>query len=74
MGIGCGRKRDAAEVRGLSWCESGSEPRKQAVGRCFRAVRRGVKPGVAWGLDTSRRGAAKHAKFSKWDRDFMLRP
>jgi len=74
MGIECGRKRNAAEVTALSGCESGSEPRNGAVRRCCRVVRRGVKPRVTWGQDTSRHGAAKHAKFSKWDIDFMLRP
>ena len=28
MGIACGRKRDAAEVRALIWCESGNQQRK----------------------------------------------
>jgi hypothetical protein len=73
MGTGCGKKGNAAEVRALSWCESGSEPRNRAVRRCCRVVRRRVKPPVTWGQDTSRHGAAKHANFSKWDIDFMLR-
>jgi hypothetical protein len=73
MGMECGRKRDAAEVSVLSWCESGSEPRKRAVRSCCRVVRGRLKPAMAWGQDTSRHGAAKHADFSKWDRDFMLR-
>jgi hypothetical protein len=32
MGIECGRKSEAAEVRALSGCESGSEPRNRVVG------------------------------------------
>jgi len=35
---------------------------------------KGVKVGVVRGPDTHRRSAAKHAKFSKWDGEFMLPP
>jgi hypothetical protein len=31
-----------------------------------------VKVGLVRGQGASRRDAAKHAMFSKWDRDFML--
>jgi len=33
---------------------------------------RRVKPRVVGGQGTTRRNAVGHAKFSKWDRDFML--
>jgi hypothetical protein len=73
MGIECGRKRDVAEVRALGWGKSESEPGNRVVRKWCRVVRKDVKPRVALGGDTNRRDAAKHANFSKWDRDFMLR-
>jgi hypothetical protein len=74
MGTECGGKMDVAEVRGLNWCESRSEPCNWAVGRCCRVVRRREKPCVAWGQDRDRRSAAKHLDFSKWDLELMLGP
>jgi len=69
MGIACGqiRKWDGGGVM--------SESTDTGVGRCCGVVAlimRRVKLGVDGGQDASRRGAAGHAKFSKWDRDVML--
>ena len=64
-------ERDAAEA-------GASESFDRAGRGCCRVVAlvmtRGVKLRVVRGQDTSRHGAAKHANFSKWDIDFMLRP
>jgi hypothetical protein len=64
-------ERDAAEA-------GASESFDRAVRGCCRVaalvMTRRVKLRVVRGQDTSRRGATKHAKFSKWDCDFMLQP
>jgi hypothetical protein len=64
-------ERDAADL-------GASESFDQAVRGCRTGValvmRRRVKLRVVRGQDRSRRGAAKHSKFSKWDCDFMLQP
>ena len=74
MGIECGGKGEAAEVRALSWCESRCEACNWAVRGCCRVVGKCVKPCLAWGQDRDRRSGAKHLNFSKWDVEFMLRP
>jgi hypothetical protein len=64
-------ERDAADAGA---CESFD----RAVRGCCRVVAlvmtRRVKLRVVRGQDRSRRGAAKPAKFSKWDCEFMLQP
>jgi len=53
-----------------------SESSDLAVRRYCRVVlimTRRVRLGVVRGRDRSRRSAAERAKFSKWDRGFMLR-
>ena len=74
MGIECVRMSEAAEVRALNGCESGSERHQRGVRRGCRVVKRRVQPRDAWGQDTGRRGTRRSAKFSKWDKDFMLQP
>jgi len=74
MGIECGGKRDAAEVRMLSGCESGSEllppGRSEGLqgGEETCAARSRLVTRHMWAGH-----AAKRAKFSTWDIDFMLR-
>ena len=52
-----------------------SELADRAVGGCCRVVAlilRRMKPGIFRRQDTREASAAGHAKFSKWDRDFIL--
>ena len=59
-------------------CVGSSESSDWAFRGCVRVVAlimmKRVKRRVVGGQDTTRRSAAERAKFSKWDRDFMLQP
>ena len=61
--------RDAAEAGASEWFVGAVRGCCGVVGLVMTM---GVKLGVVRGQDTRRGSAAGHAKFSKWDRDFML--
>jgi len=74
----CQRKKGAADVLSGEWVCFESEPPDRAVlGRCRMVawvMMRHVEVGMVRGPDTSRRDAAKHVNFAKWNREFMLQP
>src|SRR4029077_12516645 len=71
MGIACGPERGAGAGCRV---ESSNRAGRRCRGVVASMMTRGVKLRAVRGQDTSRRGATEHAKFSKWDCDFMLQP